>query len=116
MRRERHRAWMAVQPPEVSDVSRWHRLPRARSACRPVRDEQADAAVRAGEHPTRGSTRAPPAHVSQFLWQDTPFGAERVDRQMQTALAGVDYLTGQAEWLAVQNGGTPAGVVRSFER
>lgn len=47
-------------------------------------------------------------YISQFLWQDTPFGTERVDRQMQTVLPGVDYLTGYAEWLSVQNGGTPS--------
>ncbi len=55
---------------------------------------------------TPGDLRGP--YISQFLWQDTPFGAERVVRSMQTALPGIDYLTGYEEWLAVQNGVTPA--------
>jgi len=50
-------------------------------------------------------------YVSQFLWLDTPFGAERVDRRMRTSLAGFDYLTGYEEWLAIQNGAA-AGPLR----
>ena len=42
--------------------------------------------------------------ISQFLWMDTPFGAERVDRKMTTTLPGLDYMTNYDEWLAVQNG------------
>lgn len=47
-------------------------------------------------------------YVSQFLWQDTPFGAERVVRSMQTAVSGIDYLTRYEDWLAVQNGAPQA--------
>jgi hypothetical protein len=43
-------------------------------------------------------------YLSQFLWQDTPFGAEQVDRRMRTALPGLDYVTTYPEWLALQNG------------
>ncbi|HXG66665.1 MAG TPA: vanadium-dependent haloperoxidase [Blastocatellia bacterium] len=43
-------------------------------------------------------------YISQFLWQDTPFGAETIDRRMRTTVAGVDYMTSYPEWLAVQNG------------
>ena len=42
--------------------------------------------------------------VSQFLWLDAPFGAERVDRRIRTTVAGRDYLTSYGEWLATQNG------------
>ncbi len=54
---------------------------------------------------TRGDLTGP--YVSQFLWRDTPFGAERVVRQMQTAMPGIDHMTDYAEWLAVQNGERP---------
>ncbi len=47
-------------------------------------------------------------YLSQFLWRQTPIGAEEVDRQMHTAQPGLDYLTIYAEWLAVQNGRSPA--------
>jgi hypothetical protein len=43
-------------------------------------------------------------YISQFLWQDTPFGAESVDRRMRTAVGGVDYLTIYTDWLSIQNG------------
>jgi hypothetical protein len=43
-------------------------------------------------------------YISQFLWLDTPFGAERVERRMRTTVAGLDYMTRYDEWLAVQNG------------
>jgi hypothetical protein len=46
-------------------------------------------------------------YISQFMWKDTPFGAETVNRQMRTRAAGVDYMTGYAEWLAIQNGMVP---------
>jgi hypothetical protein len=47
-------------------------------------------------------------YISQFLWQDTPFGAERIDRRMRTAAGGVDYMTNYADWLSIQNGASPA--------
>jgi membrane-associated phospholipid phosphatase len=43
-------------------------------------------------------------YISQFLWMDTPFGAERVDRKMTTTLPQLDYMTSYDTWLAVQNG------------
>jgi hypothetical protein len=43
-------------------------------------------------------------YISQFMLKDTPFGAERIDRRMQTTVAGVDYMTSYSEWLAIQNG------------
>lgn len=46
-------------------------------------------------------------YISQFLWLDTPVGAEHVDRQLRTTVAGVDYMTAYGDWLAVQNGMEP---------
>ena len=50
-------------------------------------------------------TRGP--YVSQFLWMPTPFGAERVSRQMRTHMPGDDHMTSWADWLAIQNGIPP---------
>ena len=47
-------------------------------------------------------------YISQFLWKDTPFGVERVDRRMRTVVGGVDYLTSYPDWLLVQNGAATA--------
>ncbi|MCI0485390.1 MAG: vanadium-dependent haloperoxidase [Blastocatellia bacterium] len=46
-------------------------------------------------------------YISQFLWQDTPYGSEFVERRMRTRTAGVDYMTDYTEWLAIQNGFVP---------
>jgi hypothetical protein len=51
-----------------------------------------------------GATVGP--YMSQFFWLVTPFGSEQIDRQMQTAVPGVDYMTVYADWLNVQNGGS----------
>jgi membrane-associated phospholipid phosphatase len=51
-------------------------------------------------------------YLSQFLLLPAPFGAEYVQRQIRTFLPGTDHLTGFAEWLNVQNGGSPAGAVQ----
>ena len=42
--------------------------------------------------------------ISQFLWQDTPFGAETISRRMRTTAPHLDYMTTYAEWLPIQNG------------
>ena len=47
-------------------------------------------------------------YISQFMWLDTFFGAEEIDRQMRTTHAGVDHMTSYDEWLAIQNGGPAA--------
>ncbi len=46
-------------------------------------------------------------YVSQFLWLDTPFGAEFVERRMRTLVSGIDYLTSFPDWLAAQDGCSP---------
>ena len=56
--------------------------------------------------------------VSQFLWQDIPYGAELISQAMLYHTPGVDYLTDFPNWLAVQNGGptasTPIAPVRRY--
>jgi len=47
-------------------------------------------------------------YLSQFLWLDTPFGAEFVERRMRTLLPDTDCLTSYSEWLSVQNGCRPS--------
>lgn len=51
-------------------------------------------------------------YLSQFLWLDTPFGAEQIDRRMRCPLPGDDHMTDYAEWLAIQNGAAPGASTR----
>ncbi|MCI0402533.1 MAG: vanadium-dependent haloperoxidase [Acidobacteria bacterium] len=46
-------------------------------------------------------------YISQFMLKPTPFGAERVDRQMTTLRSGVEYATNFSEWLDSQRGCNP---------
>lgn len=46
-------------------------------------------------------------YVSQFLIQPTNFGAQRIDMQIATVAAGVDFMTTFPSWLDVQNGCQP---------
>jgi hypothetical protein len=48
-------------------------------------------------------------YLSQFMLLPTSFGAEVIGRRMRTPVAGDDYLTDYAEWLAIQNGALPPG-------
>ncbi len=43
-------------------------------------------------------------YISQFMWLDTPYGAEFVERKMRTLLPDTDHLTDYDNWLATQNG------------
>jgi hypothetical protein len=43
-------------------------------------------------------------YISQFMWLNTPFGVEYVERKMRTLLPGNDYMQTFDDWLAVQNG------------
>ena len=43
-------------------------------------------------------------YLSQFLWQDIPMGALRVDQRIWTMPTGRDFLTSYDDWLAAQNG------------
>ena len=48
-------------------------------------------------------------YVSQFFLKPLQFGALPITQQYQTYLAGVDYMTDQSSWLAIQNGQPPSG-------
>ena len=48
-------------------------------------------------------------YVSQFLLQSFNFGAIPITQLLKTYVPGVDYMTTQPEWLAVQNGQGPFG-------
>jgi hypothetical protein len=46
-------------------------------------------------------------YISQFMWLNTPFGVEYVERKLWTLTAGSDHMQKFDEWLAVQNGTVP---------
>ena len=46
-------------------------------------------------------------YISQFMWLDTPFGTEYVERKQRTLLPDTDHLVDYDNWLAVQNGSFP---------
>jgi hypothetical protein len=52
-----------------------------------------------------GTTDGP--YMSQFMWLNTPFGVEFVERKMWTLTAGSDHMQSFDHWLAVQNGVVP---------
>jgi hypothetical protein len=54
---------------------------------------------------THGDAAGP--YISQFLLQPFSFGAVPIDQLLTTYLPGIDYMTDQASWLAVQNGQGP---------
>ena len=58
----------------------------------------------------RGSTPADlnGPYISQFMWLNTPFGAETIDRRMRTTQPNLDFMTTYAEWLNIQRGGAPS--------
>jgi membrane-associated phospholipid phosphatase len=49
--------------------------------------------------------------VSQFLLKDVPFGATTIVQRYRVPEAGDDHLTDYGEWLAVQNGQPPTGIL-----
>lgn len=46
-------------------------------------------------------------YISQFMWLNTPFGVEYIERKMWTLAAGSDHMQNFDEWLAVQTGTVP---------
>lgn len=46
-------------------------------------------------------------YISQFMWLNTPFGVETIERRMRTMMPGVDFMTSYADWLAIQRGAPP---------
>lgn len=53
-----------------------------------------------------GTTVGP--YISQFLLKDAPYGAQRVDQRIQTAVAGIDFGTTFTSWLDIQLGIQPS--------
>ena len=51
---------------------------------------------------TPGDLNGP--YISQFLWRDTSYGAEHLDRRIRTPIPGDDYVTDYSDWLDLQNG------------
>ena len=54
---------------------------------------------------TRGDLIGP--YVSQFLWQDVPYGPSALVQRYDAPLPGLDFVTDYDEWLAVQQGANP---------
>jgi hypothetical protein len=48
-------------------------------------------------------------YISQFLLKPIPFGPQTIDQRIQTAMAGMDYMTDFNSWLDIQNGCQPVG-------
>ncbi len=46
-------------------------------------------------------------YISQFMWLDTPYGTEYVERKQRTLLPDTDHLVDYDNWLAAQNGHFP---------
>ncbi|HKI05418.1 MAG TPA: vanadium-dependent haloperoxidase [Thermoanaerobaculia bacterium] len=54
-------------------------------------------------------------YISQFMWKDTPFGTEYVERRQRTLLPDTDHLVDYDNWLAVQNGHFPESSANDFD-
>jgi hypothetical protein len=59
---------------------------------------------------TSGDLSGP--YISQFLWQDVPYGANRIVQRIRTVVPAVDYMTSFDHWLAIQNGNHPMTAAR----
>lgn len=46
-------------------------------------------------------------YVSQFLWQQVPYGPSKVDQRYVAPIAGSDFMADQSNWINVQRGGAP---------
>jgi hypothetical protein len=54
-----------------------------------------------------GCTEGP--YLSQFWCHDIPFGAQTIPGVVQPGVAGLDFGTSEADWLAIQDGVDPGG-------
>jgi len=61
-----------------------------------------------------GVTRGP--YLSQFMWMNTPFGVEEVNRKMRTLVPGSDHLQTWTSFLAARNGHTTESAQFADER
>ena len=55
----------------------------------------------------QGDTIGP--YLSQFMITPIPYGSQKIPQQLAFGLPPGDFMTTEAEWLAVQNGELPAG-------
>lgn len=46
-------------------------------------------------------------YISQFLWKDVPFGAQRLTQKYRVPTSGDDHMTAYQTWLDIQNGAPP---------
>ena len=46
-------------------------------------------------------------YISQFLYQDVPYGPSRIEQRYETPIAGQDFMTDNHNWLNVLMGNTP---------
>lgn len=60
-----------------------------------------------------GATVGP--YISQFMWMNTPFGTEYVERRQRTLLPDTSHLTNYGNWLATQNGYFPENAAADFD-
>jgi membrane-associated phospholipid phosphatase len=60
-----------------------------------------------------GATAGP--YISQFMWLNTPFGSEHLERRQRTLLPDTDHLTRYGKWLAAQNGYFPENAAADFD-
>ena len=49
--------------------------------------------------------------ISQFLYKPIPFGPITINQMYQPYTVGVDFMTTNSEWLAIQNGHKPSGTL-----
>lgn len=59
---------------------------------------------------TAGDLSGP--YISQFFWQDVPYGANRIVQRIRTVAPAIDFMTSFDHWLAIQNGGLPMVAAR----
>ena len=46
-------------------------------------------------------------YISQFLWQDVPYGPSAIVQRYPAPLAGINFMTEYDAWLAIQRGAAP---------
>ncbi|MEP4052883.1 MAG: vanadium-dependent haloperoxidase [Litorimonas sp.] len=55
-------------------------------------------------------------YISQFLLKDVPYGNTSITQTYDTPAAGDNFMTSEADWLAVQRGTSPAPLVKGSAR
>lgn len=63
---------------------------------------------------TQGDLTGP--YLSQFLWQDIPYGNHTIVQQYNTPAPGDDFMTDPASWISVQRGIDPTPLTKGNPR